>query len=220
MRSAVVLGGATATSHGIDEERSRQSLDVRGHRGREEQRLPLLRERGDDALHVGQKAHVEHAIGLVEHEDLDALEGERALPHQVEEAAWGGHHDVHAALELGDLGPFAHAAEDHRVIEVQAVAIARDARADLAGQLAGGGDDEPAQVGRIAGRHVEALEHGERERRRLASAGLRAAEDVAPLEGGRDGRLLDGGGLCVAFALDGAEKNGVEPQIGESHRAL
>ena len=48
--------------------------DLRRHRRREEQVLALAREHGQDALHVGQEAHVEHAVGLVEDEHLDACE--------------------------------------------------------------------------------------------------------------------------------------------------
>jgi hypothetical protein len=34
----------------------------------------LLRQHPHDPAHVGQEAHVEHAVGLVEHEDLDVVE--------------------------------------------------------------------------------------------------------------------------------------------------
>ncbi len=48
--------------------------DLGRHRRREQQRLALLRQRGDDAAHVADEAHVEHPVGFVEHEDLDPVE--------------------------------------------------------------------------------------------------------------------------------------------------
>ena len=41
-------------------------------RGREEQRLAVARGGGHDAVDDGAEAHVEHAVGLVEHEEPDA----------------------------------------------------------------------------------------------------------------------------------------------------
>src|SRR5262245_65799757 len=49
-----------------------QALDLRRHRGREEQRLPARGEQLTDALDVRNEAHVEHAVRLVEDEDLRA----------------------------------------------------------------------------------------------------------------------------------------------------
>ena len=46
-----------------------QSPDLVGERRREEQRLPRGGDQRDDALDVGDEAHVEHAVGLVEDED-------------------------------------------------------------------------------------------------------------------------------------------------------
>jgi hypothetical protein len=40
------------------------------HRGAEKQRLAPFRQMAQHAADVGQKAHVQHPIGLVQHEDL------------------------------------------------------------------------------------------------------------------------------------------------------
>ena len=39
----------------------------------------LLRQARDDLAHVVDEAHVEHAVGLVEHEDRDLVEPDMAL---------------------------------------------------------------------------------------------------------------------------------------------
>ena len=67
--------------------------DFLRHRRREEQRLPLLRQHGDDLLDVVDEAHVEHAVGFVEHQHFDLVEAQRALMNQIEQAA--GRRDQH-----------------------------------------------------------------------------------------------------------------------------
>ena len=47
-------------------------------RGREEQRLALARTRLDDPVDGRAEAHVEHPVGLVEHEHADRVELEGA----------------------------------------------------------------------------------------------------------------------------------------------
>ncbi|MEJ7718600.1 MAG: hypothetical protein WKF31_11780 [Thermoleophilaceae bacterium] len=63
-------------------------------RGREEQGLTLARRLGHDAVDGGLEAHVEHAVGLVEHEHVHVRERELAALEQVLEAAGRGGHDV------------------------------------------------------------------------------------------------------------------------------
>ena len=54
-------------------------LGLGRHGGREEQRLPLVarRQMRDHAAHVVDEAHVEHAVGFVEDEDLELVAGAR-----------------------------------------------------------------------------------------------------------------------------------------------
>ena len=70
-------------------------------RGREEQRLALARALGHDAVDGGLEAHVEHAVGLVEDEDADAVEGQVAALEEILQAAGGGDDDVGAARPRG-----------------------------------------------------------------------------------------------------------------------
>ena len=62
--------------------------DLPRHGRREEQRLALRRQLADDPPDVVDEAHVEHAVGLVEDEDVRPGRAERApVLHQVEQAA-------------------------------------------------------------------------------------------------------------------------------------
>ena len=67
-----------------------QPGDHRRHGRGEEQRLLAGRQAGDDPLEVGQEAHVEHAVGLVEDEGVQMVEAGLVLPHVVEQPAGGG----------------------------------------------------------------------------------------------------------------------------------
>ena len=86
-------------------------------RRREEEGLALIRRVADDPVDRRLEAHVEHAVGLVEDEDADALQVDRAARDQVLEPARGGDDDVGALRRL-DLGAEADAAVDGGDLQV------------------------------------------------------------------------------------------------------
>ncbi len=168
------------------------------------------------------EAHVEHAVGLVEDEHLDAVEAQVALAHQVEQAAGRRHHHVDAAAQRLHLGALADAAEDHRVRDAQVAAVGAEAVADLRGELARGGQHQAAHRARLAllrgglgGR--QALQDGQGEGGGLAGAGLGAAEEVAAGERRRDGLLLDRRGGVVALVAQRAQQGFAQAEFGEMH---
>ena len=57
-----------------------------------------------DLLDVGNEAHVEHPVGLVDDEDLDAHQHDAAALEMVEQAAGRGDQHVDAAIELAGSG--------------------------------------------------------------------------------------------------------------------
>ena len=61
---------------------------------------------------VGQEAHVEHAVGLVEHQDLEAGEAGVGLLEVVQQAARAGDDDVDAGAQGALLRAHADAAVD------------------------------------------------------------------------------------------------------------
>src|SRR5471030_722249 len=74
-----------------------QRLDLGRHGGREKQGLADLRQGGDDALDVGNEAHVEHAIGFVDHQDLDVVQENAAALEMVEQTTGCGDQHVGTA---------------------------------------------------------------------------------------------------------------------------
>ena len=183
-------------------------------RGREQQRLARGRRLAHDLAHGGQKAHVEHAVRLVEYEHLDVIEVGLALLDEVNEAAGRGNEDVKATAKGGLLRLVAHAAHDGVAAMMRAAFDGGADVGDLLGKLARGRHDE--HLGAAVALGVpEAAHRGKQEGGRLARAGLGGGEQVTALEDVGDGLGLDGRGLLVAERLDGLEDGLGKTEVGE-----
>jgi len=71
-----------------------------------------------DVVELVAKAHGEHAVGLVQHEERGARERDLLGREEVEEAPRGGHHRVEGgrgvgAFQLGHLRVLVHAPVGH-----------------------------------------------------------------------------------------------------------
>ena len=78
--------------------RARES-SRRRHRGREQDGLPGLRRLVEDRLEVLGEAHVEHLVGLVEHDGGDLVQPQAAAVEQVQRPAGRRDDDVDARLQ-------------------------------------------------------------------------------------------------------------------------
>ena len=188
-------------------------------RGREQQRLALGRRLAHNTANGGQKAHVEHAVGLVEHQHLDLVQVAGVLLDQIDQTTRRGDQNVAAVLERRGLRLVAHAAHDgHGDMAGDVGNLARDL-VDLLGKLARGGDDEHHGAAAVAlgllgaatavaaatlahglGRsNVLQIVHGrQQEGGRLTGAGLSGGKQVAALEHHGDRASLDRRGRRVA----------------------
>ena len=183
------------------------ALERRG----EEQRLALARRQRDDAVDGRAEAHVEHPVGLVEDEDLDVLERDRAALEDVLQAAGRGDDDVRAAgaLHLAlDAGAAVDGGDGQRAGVRDVVHVVDDLQRELARR----GEDQRggAAIGRL-----EALDdrHGEGER--LARAGGRLGEDVVAGEDVRDDERLDGEGVGDAALGEHVAHDFGHAEVGE-----
>ncbi len=197
------------------EDVARELGDRAGHRRREEQVLPLGGEVPQDALDVGEEAHVEHPVGLVDDEDLQPVELRVAETEVVEEAAGSRDDDVDPGAEGVLLRPHADAAEDGGARERRVDGELPRVLVDLGGQLARRRDDQDARE--PARLPDETVEDREDEGGRLAASRHRAGEEVLAGEGGGDRVVLDRGGPREAQLLDAAEEVGVETEGREGH---
>ena len=215
-------GGRGRRSLHLDRDRIAQHLAGEGqdrsrHRGREEEGLPPGGQIPQDAANVGQEAHVEHPVRLVDDEDLEPVEAPAAvrLAEVVEEATGRGDQDVDPGAQRLDLGAGADPAEDRRPGEPSVDREVPPVLVDLRGQLARGGEDEGAR--HAAARGLEAVEGRQEERRRLAAPRHGAGEDVSPGERGRDGIALDGRRRVEGHGGDAAKEVGMKAECGERH---
>jgi hypothetical protein len=157
---------------------------------------------------------IEHAVGLVEHQDRDAGQIHRTLLGEVEQSPRRRDKNVAAASKSGDLRVDVHAAEHLHHAQRHVLAVIAGALGDLGGELAGRRQHQCSRSSG-GGARAQPLQDGEHETRGLAGAGLRARQYVAPREH-RGYRLkLDRGGNVVAFVGHGTEQFGHEPEIGK-----
>jgi hypothetical protein len=98
----------------------------------------------DDPLDIRDEAHVEHAVGFIEDEDLHLAEVERLLPDEVEEASRRRDEDLDTPLELLDLRVDVDPAVDHERAQRHVLAVGLHAVVDLDRELARRREDQAA----------------------------------------------------------------------------
>ena len=199
---------------GLVQDAPREGLDGRRHGRREQHRLALLWHGRHNPAHVLDETHVEHPVGLVEHQDVDPRQVESALAQKVQEPARRGDYNVDPVAERRPLCALAHAAVDGRRPKPGVLPVGRDGLGDLDRQLARRADDEGADRPALAAERLldEVVQDGEDERGGLARAGLGHAHDVHTVEGEGQGSGLDGRGRRVAGVADAPEDGGGEPE--------
>ena len=200
---------------------ARQRADLVREGGREQQVLALLRQQRQDLADVADEAHVQHAVGFVQHQDLDARQVDGALAAVVQQAAGRGHQDVQRLLQRADLRIDVDAAEHHHGRQRGVLAVGLHRFGHLRGQFARGRQDQAARAARLALGGLglrQQVQDGQGEAGGLAGAGLGGGEQVAALQDLRNGLGLDGGGRGVAGFGDGAQQGISQPEVGEIRR--
>ena len=94
-----------------------------GHGSREEQGLTLLGQELQNALDIVDKAHVQHAVGLVQNKALNRADVDQLLTHQIPQTARGCDQNVGAVLDGFDLRILGHTAKDDRRNTAEIAAI-------------------------------------------------------------------------------------------------
>ena len=93
------LGGGVARRHfntdRVVEHGGGQLPDRWRESGRKQQALALLGQQIKNAADIGNKAHVEHAICFVQHQNLDLGQVNGTLTMQIKQTAGGGHDNIH-----------------------------------------------------------------------------------------------------------------------------
>ncbi len=121
-----------------------QAPDVRRERCREQQVLSILGKHSQYLADVPNKAHIEHAVRLVEHQKLDRVEIDGSLPQMIEQPAGCRHDNVRALAQVSYLRIDAHPAVDDGSAKRQMPPIGANAVRNLCGQFSRGRQYEGA----------------------------------------------------------------------------
>ena len=76
--------------------------------------MPALRQDRQDAPDGGQKAHVKHAVGFVEHEDFDFAQVDQLAGDEILQASGSCNHQAGAGAHRLNLRLLGDAADDQR----------------------------------------------------------------------------------------------------------
>ena len=186
---------------GILEELADEAGDLRRHRRREEQGLAPRRQQLADLLDVRDEAHVEHAVGLVDDEDLHAHQHDAPALEMIEQAPGRGDQDVDAAVELLDLVVHRHAADEQREVELVIDAVFLEALRHLGGKFARRRQDEGARHAGSSASRLQPAYHRQHEGSGFTGSRLRDAEHIAARHGDGNGGGLDWGRRRIACGL-------------------
>jgi hypothetical protein len=160
------------------------------------------------------EAHVQHAVGFVQHQGVEAVDLEGALGQVFLNAAGRADHHVGAVLQRADLRAEGHAAAQGQHLDVVGgTGQAADFLGHLVGQLAGGAEHQglAAEVAR-----VERVQEADAEGGGLAAAGLGLGDQVLPLQDQRQALGLDRRHGGVAQLVEVGEHGGGKRQGIES----
>ena len=170
------------------------------HRRREQRHLLGVRGVFQDALNVFLEAHVEHLVGLVQHQETQVGNVQGALLQVVDHSSRGTHDDLGTAAQPGQLDAVRLATVDRQDAHAADVVCERlEGVGHLQRQLTRRREHERLRVALV---RIDLGQHRQRERRGLARARLREADHVAAFHKQRDGLRLDRRRLLKADALD------------------
>ena len=123
-----------------------ERFNLRRHRGGKQRGMALARALVENAAHVRQETHVQHAVRLVQHQKFHLVHPHRPLLHVIEQAAGRGDHDVRARLQFIILPAITHAAKDDGGFQIREPGIIAKAGFHLGRELARWLQDEGARA--------------------------------------------------------------------------
>ncbi|MPM95681.1 hypothetical protein SDC9_142836 [bioreactor metagenome] len=219
-RGRRLVGTSHLDGHGVLQIAAGQTLDLGRERGREQQRGAALGQIGEDTLQIGQKADIQHAVGLVQHHIFHLIEHHILGLDVVQQTTGRGHQHLDAFFQLDGLRLHIHAAKHHGAAQLGVLGIQGNLLRHLVGQLTRGQQHQGTH--RMAGRRCrgvfmahQALQQGQGERRRLACAGLGCAHDVLAGQYHRNGLRLNRSHGLIAHVGHCACQGLSQVKIGE-----
>jgi hypothetical protein len=163
------------------------------------------------------EAHVEHAIGLIQHQAVYLAEAKRIAFDQIEDPARCGDEDVNATEKRANLLADRNAPDRQCRADVEVAAVSAEIVEDLTGQLARRAENQNPAVSARRWPWVgcKSMQDRQRERGGFAGAGLCDADQVAARHDFRYRLRLDRRRSLVFFLRESAQKRFVEFEVGE-----
>ena len=190
-----------------------EAVDRAVERRREQQRLAGRRGAVEQLLDRGQEAHVGHAVGLVDDDQLDLVEVDLAPLDQVGEPTGARDEHVDAAAQRLELRAEAGAAVDRGDAQLARASEPLELTADLCRELARRYEDESTRPTRSC--LADACDERDAEGDGLARAGRRTAAQVAAGQTVGDGHGLDVERVDETVRVEGADEVGRDAEVGE-----
>ena len=156
------------------------AFDLGRHGGREKQRLAGKGRKVKYALDIGDKAHIQHAVGLVYHHDLHAGQQQLAALEMVQQAAGRGDQHVNAAVDQLVLFLETDAADQQRFGQFQVFCVGVKIFGHLRCQFAGGAQHQAARHARAGAALGQHGDHRQCKAGGFACAGLGDTQNIAP----------------------------------------
>ena len=152
------------------------------------------------------KAHIQHAVSFIQHQDFNLIQFHRILVLQIEQTTRSSDQHIYAATQLHHLRVNADAAEDHQRANIQILTVITDVFANLGRQFAGWREDQrtnrtTAFTMRLIGDQV--LQQRQGKTCRFPRTGLGAGHQIAAFQHGRNSLLLNRGRFTVTLLGNG-----------------
>ncbi len=152
---------------------------------------------GHDPFDGGQETHVQHAVGFIQNQYADAAEIDEFPAEEIVQPPRSGDQHMRALADGLQLRSLVEPADDDGGANAGARRHFGEGLIDLDGELARRDEDDgpDAGLGWLLG---DQMDHGQDKSERLAGAGLRCSDNVAPCQGWPDGLGLNGRWFCKA----------------------
>ena len=176
---------------------------------------------GSDAIHFADKAHVQHAVGFIQDQDLDGAAIEALLLDILHQPSRRGDDDVCGLGQGRQLLFVLHATYDAFDHQMGMGRQRAGMFGDLQCQLAGGGEDQhPGGASPTTGKVQQMLHGRQQEGGGLARARGGGGQNIETVHGHRDHLLLYGGGANKAHLGDAAEQGRIKIEGVEGHGVI
>ena len=191
-----------------------QLANTLGVGGRKKQGLAGLRALLDDGGYILKKSHVEHAVGLVEHQRVECVKCQVAPRQMVHDAPGRAHRDMGALFQRGTLSAQGHAAAQAKDLDVaggtgQAAQLGAHLVSEFPGRAQHQGLHGKA-AGVQAGKCCQAKGCG------FATACLRLGNQVLPGQSRRQAGGLNRRHLVVTELRQIGQNGGLQQQAGKA----